>query len=96
MRAYGVRALTAASVLFVLVLATNSLAQHPQPPAPNPDNPVDYIKWINETFGAGLGRGSEDVGAGLASLLACAVPLAITRFVTSDTQETICAMKESS
>ncbi|MBN2445488.1 MAG: hypothetical protein JXO22_02090 [Phycisphaerae bacterium] len=35
-------------------------ADEPTPPAPNPAEPVDYLAWINETYGKGIKQNAAD------------------------------------
>ncbi len=43
-----------------LVAVATGFAADPKPPSPNPANPVDYIKWINETMGGDLEDNAYD------------------------------------
>ena len=38
----------------VLLSPAAGLAEEPKPPPPNPADPVNYIEWINKTYGAGI------------------------------------------
>ena len=37
-----------------------ALAEWPKPPQPNPDDPVDYVKWINQTLGGQVKGNAHD------------------------------------
>ncbi|MHC4610853.1 MAG: hypothetical protein ACYS7M_10970, partial [Planctomycetota bacterium] len=38
----------------LVFLMSNGVVADPKPPAPNPAQPVDYVKWINETLGGDI------------------------------------------
>ena len=50
------------SLLIALLLSSSVLAQRlPEPPRPDPRNPVDYAKWVNEQMSRGVSSNAADL-----------------------------------
>ena len=50
-----------AALLGCILLASKSYAADLTPPKPDPAKPVNYIKWINETYGAGIKENAAEM-----------------------------------